>query len=154
MEKEKVNNVEFISDVLKNGVEAGLKIASKHYHLITDLQQLVMEKEKVFRMLGEQVFQMIDQGRIFAPAIMQATFRTAKEIIERIAHLEEEALNKRNNARNSKEKTASVNSEKTQQPSRKKASVTKSKSNVKKPKKSVNKEKAKKANMILKKKKK
>lgn len=89
MEKETVKNAEIISEVIKNGVEAGLKIASKHYHLITDLHQLIMEKEKVFRMLGEQVFQMIDQGRIFAPAIMQATFRTAKEILERIARLEE-----------------------------------------------------------------
>lgn len=90
MEKEKSNSYETLSDVIKNGVEAGLKIASKHYHMITDIQQLLFEKDKIFRMLGEQVFHMIDQGRIFAPAIMQTTFRAAKEIIERIAHLEGE----------------------------------------------------------------
>ncbi|MCX7943482.1 MAG: hypothetical protein N2746_03120 [Deltaproteobacteria bacterium] len=90
MEKEKSSNIEMLSEVIKNGVEAGLKIASKHYHMITDLQELLFEKDRVFRMLGEQVFQMIDQGRIFAPAIMQTTFKVAKEIIERISHLEEE----------------------------------------------------------------
>lgn len=95
MEKEKNSNIEMLSDVIKNCVEAGLKIAARHYHMITDLQQLLFEKDKVFRILGEQVFQMIDQGRIFAPAIMQTTFRAAKEIIERIAHLEAENKNKK-----------------------------------------------------------
>jgi len=89
MEKED-SNIEMISDVIKNGFEAGIKIASKHYHMINDLQQLLFEKDKIFRVLGEQVFQMIDQGRIFAPAIMHTTFKAAKEVIERIAHLEED----------------------------------------------------------------
>ncbi len=109
MEKEKNSNIEMLSDVIKNGVEAGIKIASKHYHMITDLQQLLFEKDKVFRMLGEQVFQMIDQGRIFAPAIMQTTFRAAKEIIERIAHLEEERKNiKKEPAQNTAQKSAAT----------------------------------------------
>lgn len=101
MEKERENNVEMLSDAIKNGFEASLKIASKHYHLISDLQQLLFEKEKIFKMLGEQVFQMIDQGRIFAPAIMQATFKAAKEVIERISHLEEERKNKKETLSNS-----------------------------------------------------
>jgi len=95
MEKETSSNIEMLSDVIKNGVETGMKIASKHYHMITDLQQLILEKEKIFRMLGEQVFQLIDQGRIFAPALMLATFKTAKEVIERISHLEEEEKEKK-----------------------------------------------------------
>ncbi|MGC8927872.1 MAG: hypothetical protein ACP5QK_08100 [Myxococcota bacterium] len=100
MENERKNNVEMISDVIKNGFEASLNIASKHYHLITDLQQLLLEKEKIFKMLGEQVFQMIDQGRIFVPAIMQATFKAAKEVIERISLLEEERKNRKEVAKN------------------------------------------------------
>jgi|GEM_PF-1782600 len=106
MEKEtKTNtNVEMISDVIKNGVEAGIKLAHRHYHMITDLQQLILEKEKIFKVLGEQVFQLIDQGRIFAPALVLATFKTAKEILERISHLEEEEREKKESIQPVKEK--------------------------------------------------
>lgn len=100
MEKDKTSNTNMISDVIKNGVEAGLKIAYKQYHMISDIQHLISEKEKLFRMLGEQVFQLIDQGRMFAPAIMQATFRAAKEIIERITYLEEDKKRKESDNQN------------------------------------------------------
>jgi hypothetical protein len=70
-------------DELKNVVTQGLPA-----HLANDLSKLKKERDKVLQRLGEQTFQLLSQGKLIVPGIVQATYRTAQEIIERISRIE------------------------------------------------------------------
>ena len=70
-------------DELKNVVTHGLPS-----HLANDLVKLRKERDKVLQRLGEQTFQLLSQGKLIVPGIVQATYRTAQEIIERISRIE------------------------------------------------------------------
>jgi hypothetical protein len=70
-------------DELKNVVTHGLPA-----HLANDLAKLRKERDKVLQRLGEQTFQLLAQGKLIVPGIVQATFRTAQEIVERITRIE------------------------------------------------------------------
>ena len=70
-------------DELKNVVTQGLPA-----HLANDLSKLKKERDKVLQRLGEQTFQLLSQGKLIVPGIVQATYRTAQEIVERITRIE------------------------------------------------------------------
>lgn len=70
-------------DELKNVVTHGLPS-----HLANDITKLKKERDKVLQRLGEQTFQLLSQGKLIVPGVVQATFRTAQEIIERISRIE------------------------------------------------------------------
>lgn len=70
-------------DELKNVVTHGLPS-----HLANDIQKLKKERDKVLQRLGEQTFQLLSQGKLIVPGVVQATFRTAQEVIERISRIE------------------------------------------------------------------
>jgi len=72
-------------DELKNVVTHGLPS-----YLANDISKLKKERDKVLQRLGEQTFQLLQQGRLIVPGIVQSTYRTAQEIVERIVRIETE----------------------------------------------------------------
>jgi hypothetical protein len=70
-------------DELKNVVTQGLPA-----YLANDLSKLRRERDKVLQRLGEQTYQLLQQGKLIVPGIVQSTYRTAQEIVERIVRME------------------------------------------------------------------
>jgi len=70
-------------DDLKNVVTLGLPAS-----LANDINKLRREREKVLQHLGEQTFLLLQQGKLIVPGIVQMTYRTAQEIVERIVRIE------------------------------------------------------------------
>ena len=70
-------------DDLKNVVTMGLPSG-----IANDINKLRREREKVLQHLGEQTFLLLQQGKLIVPGIVQMTYRTAQEIVERIVRIE------------------------------------------------------------------
>jgi hypothetical protein len=70
-------------DEFKNVVSQGLPS-----NLVNDITRLRKERDRMLQKLGEQTFLLLQQGKLIVPSIVQTTFKTAQEIVERIVRIE------------------------------------------------------------------